>query len=84
MAWPLIKLLPKKTNFTFVRFAVFAAFVSIAAGDSLVRCRCSSAGFRENPIAMYRAAHGSPMRRLGAILARGFNLGIDFKGGTRA
>jgi preprotein translocase subunit SecF len=27
--WPLIRLLPQKTNFKFVRFAVFAAALSV-------------------------------------------------------
>ncbi|MFN3229316.1 MAG: protein translocase subunit SecF [Asticcacaulis sp.] len=31
MAWPLIKLLPQKTNFKFVRFAGFAAILSVIA-----------------------------------------------------
>ncbi len=80
-AWPLIRLLPKKTNFTYVKFAGFAAFLSVAAvTGSLVSM--FTGGFRENPIATYQAADGSPMARLGAIMERGFNLGIDFRGGT--
>lgn len=79
--WPLIRLLPAKTNFTFVRFAGFAAFVSIAL---IVASFVSvfTGGFRENPIAIYNAASGGTVERVGAVLARGFNLGIDFKGGT--
>lgn len=81
MVWPLVKLIPKKTHFTFVRFAFFASFVSIAAVlasfGSMV-----TAGYRENPIEMYQSATGSPTERMGAILSRGFNLGIDFTGGT--
>ncbi|MGE0828294.1 MAG: protein translocase subunit SecF [Hyphomonadaceae bacterium] len=79
--WPLIRLLPKKTNFKYVRFApafgllsvllVLGSFVSVFTG-----------GFRENPVAIYQAAEGEPLARLGAVLERGFNLGIDFKGGT--
>jgi preprotein translocase SecF subunit len=79
--WPLIRLLPKKTNFTYVKFAGFAAFLSIAAvTGSLVSM--VTAGFRENPVAIYQQAEGPPFARLGAILERGFNLGIDFRGGT--
>lgn len=79
--WPLIRLLPAKTNFTFVRFAGVAAFISIA----LVLASFVSVftgGFRENPVAIYNAASGGAVERVGAVLARGFNLGIDFKGGT--
>src|SRR5262249_3595363 len=68
-------------HFKFVRFAFFASFASIAlvlaSFGSMI-----SAGYRESPIAMYQAASGSPVDRAGAVLARGFNLGIDFTGGT--
>jgi preprotein translocase SecF subunit len=79
--WPLIRLLPKKTNFTYVKFAGFAAFLSVAAvTGSLVSM--FTGGFRDNPIAVYQQAEGAPMARLGAVMERGFNLGIDFRGGT--
>jgi preprotein translocase SecF subunit len=41
-----------------------------------------SAGYRTSPIALYEQAEGPPMDRLGAMLGHGFNLGIDFTGGT--
>ncbi|MEJ0061223.1 MAG: hypothetical protein WDM79_17380 [Terricaulis sp.] len=44
--------------------------------------RCSPAGYRENPVEIYQQAEGSPLDRIGVILTHGFNLGIDFKGGT--
>ncbi|MGQ0534434.1 MAG: protein translocase subunit SecF [Caulobacteraceae bacterium] len=79
--WPLIRLLPKKTNFTYVKFAGFAAFLSIAAvGASLASM--FTGGFRDNPIEIYQQAEGSTLARLGAVLERGFNLGIDFRGGV--
>lgn len=79
--WPLIRLLPKKTNFTYVKFAGFAAILSIVGvGASLASM--FSGGLRENPIAVYQQAEGSPLARVGAIMERGFNLGIDFRGGT--
>jgi len=79
--WPLIRLLPKKTNFTYVKFAGFAAFLSVAAvTGSLVSM--FTGGFRDSPIAIFQAAEGSAMARLGAVMERGFNLGIDFRGGT--
>lgn len=81
MPWPLVKLIPRKTHFGFVRFAYFASFVSVfavlASFGSMV-----TAGFRENPIAVYQATPGKPMDRIGVILSHGFNLGIDFTGGT--
>jgi preprotein translocase SecF subunit len=79
--WPLIRLLPKKTNFTYVKFAGFAAVVSIlAVSASFVSM--FTAGFRANPIEIYQQAEGSALARIGAIMERGFNLGIDFRGGT--
>jgi len=79
--WPLIRLLPKKTNFTYVKFAGFAAFLSIAAVlGSLVSI--FTGGFQVNPIVIYQQAEGSPLGRIGAVVERGFNLGIDFRGGT--
>lgn len=81
MPWPLIKLVPEKTNFKFVRFAFFAAFLSvIAVGGSFVAM--FTGGFRDNPVAIYNATEGDPLVKLGAIMSRGFNLGIDFRGGT--
>jgi len=79
--WPLIRLLPKKTNLTYVKFAGFAAFISIAlCAVSIVSI--FTGGLRENPIAVYQQAEGSPLERIGAIMEHGFNLGIDFRGGT--
>jgi preprotein translocase SecF subunit len=81
MAWPLIKLMPEKTNFKFVRFAFFAAFLSIVAvTGSFVSM--FTGGFRDNPIEVFQHAQGDPLARLGAVMGRGFNLGIDFRGGT--
>lgn len=79
--WPLIRLLPKKTNFTYVKFAGFAAFLSVAA-ILLSFASIFTGGLRQNPVAVYQAASGAPLDRLGAVLSEGFNLGIDFKGGT--
>lgn len=79
--WPLIRLLPKKTNLTYVKFAGFAAFVSITACIVSV-VSIFTGGLRENPIEVYQQAEGSPLMRIGAIMEHGFNLGIDFRGGT--
>src|SRR5690242_7180700 len=81
MPWPLIKLMPKETHFKFVRFAILAAFLSIVAvTGSFVSM--FTGGFRDNPIAVYQQADGDPLARIGAVMSRGFNLGIDFRGGT--
>jgi preprotein translocase SecF subunit len=79
--WPLIRLLPKKTNFTYVKFAGFAAFLSIAAVAASLGSMVTG-GFRENPIEIYQRVEGTPLARVGAVLERGFNLGIDFRGGV--
>ena len=81
MPWPLIKLVPMKTNLGFVRFAFFASFVSVAAVIGSFASMFTG-GFRENPIVVYEQASGTPMERLGVILSHGFNLGVDFQGGT--
>lgn len=79
--WPLIRLLPKKTNFTYVKFAAFAASLSIAAvAGSLLSM--FTGGFQVNPIAVFQQAEGSVVARLGAVMERGFDLGIDFRGGS--
>lgn len=79
--WPLIRLLPKKTNFTYVKFAAFAAFASIFCVVGSLASMFTG-GFTVSPITVYQQAEGTPIARLGAVLERGFNLGIDFRGGT--
>ncbi len=81
MRWPLIRYLPQKTNINFVKYSGFFATLSIIA---VLSCFASffSAGFRENPIAVYQAAEGGPLQKFGAVGAKAFNLGIDFQGGT--
>jgi preprotein translocase SecF subunit len=79
--WPLIRILPKKTNFTYVKFAGFAAFLSIAAVTGSLASMFTG-GFRVNPIEVFQQAEGTPFQRLGAVMEKGFNLGIDFRGGT--
>jgi len=81
MVWPLIKILPKRTHFRFVRFAYFAAFLSVIVVLASF-ASVFSAGFRQSPIAMYEHAEGTPMQKVGYILSQGFNLGIDFRGGA--
>jgi len=79
--WPLIRLLPKKTNLAYVKFAGFAAFLSLAlCAVSIVSM--FTGGLRHNPIELYQEADGTVLARLGSVLEHGFNLGIDFRGGT--
>lgn len=78
--WPLIRLIPKQTKFKYVKFAWFFGAISIiACAVSLVSM--FTGGLRENPIAVYQQAEGTPLARMGAIMEHGFNLGIDFRGG---
>lgn len=79
--WPLCKLIPKKTNFQFVRYAGFFAFLSITA-VVLTFASILTGGFRMNPVAVYQQTEGGPGQKLGAIFRQSFNLGIDFKGGN--
>jgi preprotein translocase SecF subunit len=81
MRWPLIRYLPEKTNFTYVKFAGFAAFLSIAAILATF-ASIVTGSFRENPVAIWNSTQGGFEQKAGAILESGFNLGIDFKGGT--
>ncbi|MBL8550286.1 MAG: protein translocase subunit SecF [Hyphomonadaceae bacterium] len=79
--WPLIRLLPQKTNFTYVKFAGLMAFLSITAVLATF-ASIATGGFRANPVAMYQEAQGTPLQKAQFILSHGFNLGIDFQGGT--
>jgi preprotein translocase SecF subunit len=81
MPWPLIKLVPQKTNFRFVRFAAIAGVISVLAVLATF-ASIVSGGFRENPIALYQNASGGPLEKVGGVLSHGFALGIDFQGGT--
>jgi preprotein translocase SecF subunit len=78
--WPLIRLLPKQTKFKYVMFAGFFGALSIIACVASLASMFTG-GLRENPIEIYQQAEGSPLARVGAVMERGFNLGIDFRGG---
>lgn len=79
--WPLCKLIPEKTSLKFVRFAGFAAFLSIAAITATF-ASFLTAGFTQNPVAVYQTTPGTAQDKIGAILSKSFNLGIDFRGGN--
>ena len=59
MPWPLIKLLPKKTNIHFVRFAIFAAFLSVIAVVGTF-ASLATGGFRDNPAQIWAQTEGGP------------------------
>ncbi len=83
MQWPLIRNIPPRMNFKYVRFATFLGALSLVlvVGSLLA---AFTGGLRENPVQVYQEAEGSPLNRLGVVLSHGFNLGIDFRGGTAA
>lgn len=78
--WPLIKIVPKQTNFRFVSFARMAASISIFF-IFLTFVSFATGGFRQNPIDEFAKAKGGFGQKVGAVFGDAFNLGIDFKGG---
>lgn len=79
--WPLIKIVPKKTNLNFVGFARTAAFVSILL-IILTFVSFGTGGFRNNPMNVFSNAKGNFTQKMGTVFSDAFNLGIDFKGGV--
>lgn len=81
LRFPLIRYLPERTNFKFVSIAgimgVISTLLIIASFVSMV-----TAGFRSDPVSLYNEVEGSVGHRLSHVLSEGFNLGVDFKGGT--
>lgn len=79
--WPLIRLLPQKTNFHFVRFSGVAAIISLAL---VVASFASilSGGFTRNPIETLQKAGPTISDKAQAIFCTGFNCSVDFKGGV--
>jgi len=81
LRFPLIRYLPERTNFGFVSVAgvmgVISTLLIIASLVSMV-----TGGFRANPVDLYNEVDGSVAHKLSHVLSEGFNLGVDFKGGT--
>jgi preprotein translocase SecF subunit len=79
--WPLIRLIPVKTNFVYVKFAGFAAFMSIALLIGSV-ASWATAGFTKTPAEI--VASGGPTLGSQAqnYFCNAFNCGVDFKGGS--
>jgi preprotein translocase subunit SecF len=79
--WPLIKTLPIKTNFAFVKFSTFAAFISIA----LVMASFASfatAGFTKSPAEIYASSPPGFGGKAQGFFCAAFNCGVDFAGGS--
>lgn len=81
LRFPLIRYLPERTNFKFVSVAgvmgVISTLLIIASLVSMV-----TAGFRSNPVDLFNEVDGSFGHKVAHVLSEGFNLGVDFKGGT--
>lgn len=81
MRFPLIRYLPERTNFKFVAISLPMGIISVLLVIASVAAMFT-AGLRESPVSLYNQAEGSPIQRVGHVLAEGFNLGVDFKGGA--
>lgn len=79
--WPLIRLIPVKTNFQFVKFAGFAAFASIACVVASF-ASFATAGFTKSPAEIWSDAGPTAGEKGQAFFCAAFNCGVDFKGGT--
>lgn len=79
--WPLIKIIPVKTNFRFVNFAVVAGFLSFA----LVLASFASfatAGFTRSPAEIYASSGETAGEKAQGFFCAAFSCGVDFAGGT--
>jgi preprotein translocase subunit SecF len=79
--WPLIRLLPQKTNFRFVAFSKVMGFVSLSL-VILSFVAIFTGGLRQNPVDIWNQAGPSGQEKVMAFACSGFNCGVDFKGGT--
>ncbi|MCR6643166.1 MAG: protein translocase subunit SecF [Terricaulis sp.] len=81
MRFPFIRYLPERTNFKFVAVAALMGAIStlliLASFASMV-----TGSFRATPWAIYNEVEGPVGHRVAHVLSEGFNLGVDFKGGT--
>jgi preprotein translocase SecF subunit len=79
--WPLIKLLPVKTNFKFVGYSGFMGMLS-AILVILSLAALVTGGLRQNPAQIWAEAGPAVGDKVMAFACTGFNCGVDFKGGT--
>lgn len=81
MRFPFIRYLPERTNFKFVAVAALMGAIStlliLGSFASMV-----TGSFRATPWAIYNEVEGPVGHRIAHVLSEGFNLGVDFKGGT--
>lgn len=79
--WPLIRLLPQKTEFKYVAYSkVMGAISLILVILSFVAM--FTGGLRQNPVDIWSNAGPSIEDKAMAFACSGFNCGVDFKGGT--
>lgn len=76
--WPLIRLLPVKTNFNFVPFALVAASFSILLLLASITS-FATGGFSRSPMEIYQSSGPDKVQ---AFACAAFNCGVDFKGGS--
>lgn len=79
--WPLIRLIPVKTNFDFVRFAGVAAFASLALVIASF-ASFATAGFTRSPVEIWTSSGPTAGEKAQGFFCAAFNCGVDFKGGT--
>jgi preprotein translocase subunit SecF len=79
--WPLIRLLPKKTDFRFVSYSKGMGIISLVL-VILSFVAMFSGGLRQNPADIWANAGPGIEDKVMAFACSGFNCGVDFKGGT--
>lgn len=79
--WPLIRLLPEKTDFKYVKFSGLMGTMSIAL-VILSFVAMFTGGLRYNPVDIWNKAGPSVEDKVMGFACTGFNCGVDFKGGT--
>jgi preprotein translocase SecF subunit len=79
--WPLIKNLPIKTNFDFVKFSAVAAFFSVALVVASF-ASFATAGFTKSPGEIYAASPPGFAGKAQGFFCAAFNCGVDFAGGS--
>lgn len=79
--WPLIRLLPEKTNFRFVSYSQLMGALSVLL-VVLSFVAFFTGGLRQNPADIWNKAGPSLDDKVMAFACSGFNCGVDFKGGT--
>jgi preprotein translocase subunit SecF len=79
--WPLIRLLPQKTDFKYVKFSGVMGFLSLSL-VVLSFVAIFTGGLRQSPVDIWNSAGPGVEEKVMAFACTGFNCGVDFKGGT--